>query len=237
MGTFLANIGWSLWGVEDGGSKAISWFGALVKAANKPRIRALLKPLLSKEGLAVPVIKQIPVPKGLPPGSFAATVTILEEPQPRSDGHPATAADRLKPTPIVVHLLASPEKPRTWIAIGTDQPVLVARLLAVRGTATEPETLAARDGLEGLRQAPLSGGGFFTLKGYLTPALAALASSGELLGKGLSFATAPHRGETPLAVTWTATGGPPLAWTGSVHVPKGVIDDVISLVLTAAASP
>ena len=234
------SIGSRLWGVDgtaaakDGRAPAMAWVKAFVAAAGRPKVQDLLRRELAKNRIAWTSLKPEAAPRGLPAGTFAAVATLATATTLPGE-KPSPATKRPKTTPTMIHVLAVPEPGQTWMAVGPDQGALLRGLQSVHAAlqpgAAETGTLAAKTGLDPLRQGKFASGGFATLSSYTDSAAAVAAMSAAF--RGFSPAMMPHRGQTPMLFTSTMTEDAAPRFAIDFRVPKDVIDDILALTVGA----
>src|SRR5262249_27668222 len=105
-------------------------------------------------------------PKGGPDTTHVA-VTTWESTGASSDS-PAkgTPSPKRPPVPRTIHLLLVPDAAKTWIVQAADIDLAVAKARALSGPADA--SLATRAGLENLRAARASWGGFMTARSLVS---------------------------------------------------------------------
>jgi hypothetical protein len=129
-----------------------------------------------------------------------------------------------------VVLVVVPDGPRTWFGFGTDEALLVDRILEAKGG--NGATLSLRDGIAPLRTENAVSAGFSSLSSALGSLDESLFGSDPLGGRH-ALGRLPHRGETPML--WNVrfeSVGPKL--TASVMVPQSVVEDVVALTVSGA---
>jgi hypothetical protein len=126
----------------------------------------------------------------------------------------------------------------TWIGLGSNRDGHVRRLLAAKTGAPEPATLAARPGLEPIRNGKALSSGFVTLATLTHPIDALMLSpAAALRGSSLSamrgmLENLPHKGETPMFVSSTvAASGPGARAEVTTNVPRGSLEDMGAILL------
>src|SRR5262249_45129897 len=95
-----------------------------------------------------------------------------------------------KPLEFALHVLLMPDGKSTWIAIGPTRDDLVKHLLMAKSGAPETGTLAARPGLESLRNGKNTGSGFITLRMF-TRGVGGVLTDPAFLGQVKSNAQGP----------------------------------------------
>jgi hypothetical protein len=189
-----------------------------------------------------------PVP-WLPPGSLRATVSLSRAPPPDPMAPPiAGAAKPRRPTTPVdpdaqpYQLVVLPDGPRTWVAFSTSEPGLRSALRPIMARAAASDALGAHAterGLDPLRNARMSAGGFVTLASFVE--LTREASDADGTDTGPRWVALlehlPGKGKTPIRFTSAPLVPTPDAPGGvrevRVDVPVECIRDVILFSLQA----
>jgi hypothetical protein len=239
-------LGAHVFALDHGGERIQKFASELVKAfGNKPfRDRLVKSKLVRAEQL--PVLRERAAKgKGLPAGSktfeieFApeafstessASFPTKESGRRKAPGAaPASKKAAAGPKTSVVFILV-PDGPRTWGAFGTDEALLVGRL--VEAKSGNGATLTLRDGLAALRGEKAVSAGFSSLA-------AALGSFDESVLGGdapwtkTAVGRLPHRGETPML--WHLLfepAGPKVVMSG--NIPQTVVEDLVALTVSGA---
>jgi hypothetical protein len=230
-----AAIGQHLGITEKGGAEAMAFFSEATKAIGDKGFRNQLVKKHKIPANVLPTARERPLtgkdlPKGgkryeltLPGALFTEGKLSLEQAGKKAKG-------KVGP-PLTVHLLALPDGPLTWIAIGTDDKALITALTGARA-GTGP-TLATREGLTLLRTTPSLSGGFTTLAAILGSIDERLSHSGN---ERFAIDKLPHLGLTPILYTLTSTmKGPGPSTTVVARIPKAVVEDSVGLAATQVA--
>lgn len=234
-------------GVSDAPAEAMrEWVKAAIAAYNRPAVQAQLKKALKglDASLIAPTLRLLPSPRDLPPGStevaFSMMVpTDLAEKITAKGGKPARPAKPVKgagrPVPLSLTFIVVPDGKLMWSALGADRATLVRR---VKGGLASEKPLTGRTGIEDLRGSHVAGG-FWTLRPMLQEIARILEQSGkDKDGKGTSarldraLNVAPNHGETPMLYFTRSLEGPALDREIVVRLPKGMIDDAISIIVS-----
>jgi hypothetical protein len=154
------------------------------------------------------------------------------------DGAKDARAFMSQATSLRFHMFVVPDGERVWVALGMNEDLVKSRAKGVLSSAVDSNTIAARTGLEAVREARSNAGGFFTLNGMLTSTLV-LASPGApaMTRAGRSYRALPsttNRGKTPMpfalnSIVPPAGGGAGGTSTVAVRIPRAAIDDMIQL--------
>lgn len=226
--------GWDVLGVE----LPIAKVGGVTKQwavlLAKPGVVKALRGQRQAQPLGM---KTAAVPKVLPAGSLHFVLSrgvvgwdpnALARPvlAPAGKGAPSG----LRVVVNTLHLYLVPDGGRTWMVWSLDDSLAVEKAKAFGGAPAQGATLASRMGIEELRGARASSGGFFTVRSLL------LAGPLVLLGSSPHDALLPSdplrglggssQGATPVSLWVAATSGTTM--TATAHVPRGVLRDAMS---------
>jgi hypothetical protein len=234
-----AAVGQHLFALDKGGDRLTKLASELVKAFGERSLRDHLAQSKIAPAARLPVARERApkFPKGLVPKTkvFELSIPAAALTSAGLVGKPGKtkeAPTAEKPGEgITVVLIAMPDGPLTWFAFGTDEKMLEARLAEVKaGTGA---TLAKRDGLGALKTETAISAGFSSLAALIGGMRESLGEKGAPTLQSLSLL--PHKGEVPLLFRATADAtGPKL--TGSARVPRELIEDLVALAATSAAS-
>lgn len=226
-------VGWSLIGFDEGPAAIAKLLKDVVAVYGRTGLTDPLRKALGHDAEALPTVKFVPAPTSLGAGALDLELHVQIG---SHDMGPADAKKKKAPV-LVFHVLLMGDGHNSWLAIGLDREELVRRLLISKSGAPEAGTLAARPGLEPLRTAKAISSGFLTLSVLtrgITGALhsPALAATSGLADLGNTLANLPHKGETPIFLTSTATGDGP---RGEIilNMQKGSFEDVGAILVTA----
>ena len=235
-------LGWRVMEVDEPSTRFASALKELSAAIGRPSVGAAYRERLADA--VPPALRSLPVAKsaGLPPGTqhYVLELHSFERkaaPPPRviAGGRPAGPRKPRPPLkPLLVHILLSPDGPRTWLAVAGDEAVAASRLVAT--LASSGDSLAGHADLAPLKDTPVGAGGFITLRG-----VPEAAQEGSLLFNGATWgaketfdetAQMPHRGQTPIVFSSTAQpGSAPAVTVSNVSLPKEAIEDVVGTIL------
>lgn len=162
-----------------------------------------------------------PLPSGvkLPKDSVHLEITI-----PREDLE-LGPKKKLARKPLVAHVFAVPDAGATWLAFGLDGKLVADKAAAALSSAPDDATLGKSSGYEGLANAKVSGALTLALRGLLV-----LTAIDEHDPPFSAVPMLPNKAATPVTMTFTAE---PSGAASTLHVPRGLIEDVIRLALTA----
>ncbi len=238
-------IGWTLVGVDEGPATMSKYLKDLVAVYNRPALLAPLKKELRDDARYLPTVKMVPAPKEL--GKDALDVEIAFKNLPAPDSGPLAAppakgaAAKAQTISFSIHILLMGEEKSTWVAVGAERADLVKQLLAVKAGAPDAGTLASRPGLEPLKAAKLSGGGFFTLAPITRAVTSGVGMFSQTMGGGApppevqqimsTLNGLPHKAETPIFITAQGRGGGAPRGEISFNLPKPALEDIGAIVL------
>ncbi len=247
LGIAEALLGWRVVELDRAPAAVASDMKDLATALSKPSLLEAIKTQAKLDGEVTPLtIKSAPVTKadGLPAGTSHWVVDVPSFPR-RGHGHgprkdpkkpdakkPMAAAPPAKP--LKMHVFVVPDGQRTWIGIGGDEAEAAMKVAAA--LATGSDDLGARADMATLKAASIGSGGFATARGLAGFAIVlrvlstgSPAGASELLDQ---LDQLPEKGSSPILFTSTPkAGGPPTSVTGQVTVPRGTIEDVVTLIL------
>jgi len=233
-----ALLGWHLAELDEPSSRLSSALKDLATAWSRPGLLGLYR--VKIKGGSPPVIRPAPVRKGsgLPkdaqhyvievpftydsPGGSRGTQTSATV--AKAGAKPAKA----RPKPLLVHVLIAGDGPRTWLAFGGDETLVVSKLAGVLAGRPANE----RSDLEFFKEARLGAAGFFTLRAGTSLAQQMGILLGELLPGSLDaiddLAHVPHGGNTPIVYSLTSqAGGPPAVVVANMQIPRAAIEDAV----------
>jgi hypothetical protein len=237
-------------GVSDAPADAMrDWVKAAVAAYNRPALQAMLKKTLKglDASLNAPTLRLAPAPRDLPAGStevsfsmaiptdLAEKITAKGTPNTKATKAAKPAKPAGRPVPLALTFFVVPDGKLMWTALGADRATLVRRVKA--GLAGD-RPLAGRAGIEDLRGNHVAGG-YWTLRPMLQEIARIMEQSGkDKDGKGTAerldraLNVAPNHGETPMLFFTRSVDGPALDREIVVRLPKGMIDDAISIIVS-----
>jgi hypothetical protein len=228
-------LGWSLLGFDEGPAALSKLLKDVVAVYGRKALTDPLRKALGHDGDALPTAKFVPAPASL--GQGALDLELHFEIGSHDTGAVDAKKKKVRPG-LVLHVLLMGDTQSSWLAIGFNRDELVRRLLTSRSAAPDAGTLAARPGLEPLRVGKALSSGFITLSvltrsvaGMLnSPMLPAASNLGDLRN---TLGNLPHKGETPIFLTSTATGDGPRGEV-VVNMQKGSFEDVGAILVTAS---
>lgn len=224
-------VGWYVFGFAEPADTSVKWFKDLVAVYGRHSVQqAIKKNVTGKEGAMIPTIRSVAAPASLGKGAYAVEVTV---PNIEIEGGKAKAT---------VHLMVMPDGAQHFIGVGADKDDLIKRLLSSKTGGAREATLGARPGLDGLKAAQGSSGGFMTLKdltsglGSDLDQLTGDRPDRDLVRLQQALGRLPNKGETPVLFVARATAQP-LAISTDLTAPKPLFDDIVALVDEMTKNP
>jgi hypothetical protein len=246
-------LGWHVTGLDAPSTEYVAWarqgldlYNHLVHLAKE--FAGAGKALAGKGGgkksdplELIPKIKEVKSPPGWPKGTVAFDVLlnfdaelaeILLSRKAREAMKDALKDKKTAKVSMTLRLAIVPDGDHTWIGFSADLDELKKRLNAVIAGAPKPGTLAAREGLDELKQPGQTWGGFIGIGEILERTLETLeredpkhtAEAKEIL------ASLPNKGKTPLLLIGTGTGGGAPSSSVEVRLQSGTLADAAGLV-------
>ncbi|MFT3773744.1 MAG: hypothetical protein QM820_50875 [Minicystis sp.] len=227
------SLGWYMFGFDEGPASITKLLKDIVAVYGRKGLTDPLRKEMGKDADALPAAKFVAAPRELGKGALDLELKF-EIPAKRGE----------KPVSFAVHALLMAEGKSTWLAVGANRDDLVKHLLKVKAGAPESGTLAARAGLEPLRNGKSVSSGFVTI-GTLTRGLGAIVGNPALTSQmprrvsgpaeeiARALANLPNKGETPIFIVTEAKkeGAAPRSET-TLQVQKGTFEDLGVLVMT-----
>ena len=213
----VATVGWWMEGLDEPAGRVQAAMAELVRAWNRPAIRAWL----AGQDSHPPTLGLEPIPAAmkLPRGTTHLVLAIPSE-------------------SVGLHLFAVPDARRVWLALGMDATQLAERLRDVVGAPSQ--TLASRPALEPLKALQASSGGFVTLRGVWTtlPGVFGDSTPADAKARYGEIGGLTDRGSAPLLLTWSSVLPTVDAPAGSVVATARIDRDLVAGLaqLQAAAS-
>lgn len=223
MDRMLRSAGWYVIGFAEPADASVKWLKDLSAAYGKPSVQnAIKKQVSSKEAAMIPTIKSAAAPAALGQGAAALEITV-----PNIEHGGAKVKGTL-------HVLVMADGNQHFVGLGADRDDVVKHLLAAKSGAPKEGTLASRPGLEALRAATATSGGFLTLRDLLSGSVTDLddlrgGPDRDMARLRGAVDRLPNKGESPVLFTAKATAQP-LSITTDLDAPKGVVDDVVALI-------
>ena len=252
----VSALGWTLMGVDAPAAEYVAWaqqgLDVYIHGVRLVRETLAVKGPKTKELdlLAfIPRVTTTSSPPGWPKGTVAFDLLVTYDSELAAillDSKPATSPPGAAPKKkapaakgsLTLRLAIVPDGDRTWIGFSADVDGLKQRLGAVMSGAPREGTLAARDGLEGLKQPGQTWGGFFSIGELLQAVVEGVVKEKPEYGASAraALATLPNKGLTPILLVGSGTGGRAPSNAAEVRVQQGSLADVAALV-SFLASP
>lgn len=240
---FAGVLGWTLIGMDQSADAMKKELAATVDAYKLASVQSNLKKSMGSDANMLPIVKSVAAPSALGAGSEALEIT-LPNIELSGGGAPDQKGPRKRQTmSLKAHVLLMPDGDSSWLAIGAIKDELVKRLIAAKTGASDKDQLAARGGLDSLRNGKQMWGGFITAAPFadkVSTVLSAMeaADPGWLNQRILSLPHAlnslPNRGKTPVFLTGTGAdnaGGARLSI--ALDVQQGTFEDTRALAVSA----
>jgi hypothetical protein len=226
-------VGWTMIGFDEGPEALSKLLKDAVDVYARKGLLAPVRKEMGNDADALPAAKIAGATKDLGKGALDLQLKFDVDKSPG-------AAEKVS---FTVHVMLMPDGKTTWLALGLNRDDLVKHLKMAKTGAPDSSTLAARPGLEPLRDGKATGQGFFTL-GVLTRAAGNILQSPILMDNvrrpppglgelGKALGNLPHRGETPIFLTTQATTSTGPQTDFVVHVQKGTFEDIGVLLMTS----
>ena len=242
LASTFANLGWTVVGFDDGADAVTKQLKDFVAVYNRKGLRDPLKKALGDDAAYLPTVKIVAAPAALGKGTLAVEVkfdlpddsvdSIIARGSPGPKSKPAKVITK---TTLTFHLLLVTEGKTAWFGFGVNRDDVVKHMLMSKSGSPDSETIASRPGLEPLKSGKNMSGGFFTLNTFLK-ALEGGISTGladqpaQLAEAKRVMSQIPNKGETPIFLTSTTTGGATPRTELKVEMTKGSFEDIGSMV-------
>lgn len=232
-----ATVGWFLIGYDESPARLEGAMKEIASAWNRPALAKLMK--IAASGGTPPSLKIVPAAASLklPKDTTHLELTVFP---PHATPHPAAPASA-KPAPpakpFKLHAFAVPDAGRVWLAIGLDEAAVAAKVRASLSSAPTEGTLAARPGLESMKDARVSLGGFTTVRAALTTQPDAFPAAQGAKAKRIYalIAGLPDQGATPIPLLTTAAPGATDSPAGSLsttlRLPRSAIEGIVKVAM------
>jgi hypothetical protein len=231
-------VGWYLLGFDEGPAALSKMMKDLVGVYGRKGLIDPLRKALGHDADKLPTARLVAAPAQL--GRGALDLELVFD-LPKKGETDAKKDAKKKGGSFVLHVLLMGDGQSTWLAVGANRDELVKRLVAVKTGAPDTGTLATRQGLEPLRAGKALSSGFLTLETLTRPIgnlLGSPAMTQQAAGKASLLAditntlnNLPHKGETPIFLTSTATAAGPRS-EFALNMQRGSFEDLGAIVLT-----
>jgi len=237
-----ATVGWLLVGYDESPARLEGALKELASAWNRPALAKLMK--VAASGGTPPSLKIVPSAPSLklPKGTTHLELTVFPPHEPPHPAPPGAAhGPKAKPEPpakpFKLHAFAVPDAERVWLVVGLDEAAIAAKVRASLASAPADGTLTARAGLESMKDARASSGGFTTIRATLTTHPDAFPSTQGAKARRVyaTIAQLPDQGATPIPFLTTAAPGsadsPAGSLSSTVRVPKPAIEGIVKVAI------
>lgn len=232
-------VGWYLIGVDEGPDAHVKMLKDLVAVYNRRPLFDALKKEMRRDGEYLPQAKLVAAPAKLGKGALAVELKFEIKPKKRFDDD-GGKAKKQDPIRLTAHVLLMSDGGATWIGVGSNRDELVKRLLSVKSGAPESGTLAARSGLDPLKNGKAMSSGFLSL-GLLSSSIPSLLAVPRAANKPIpqdmnelvnALMSMPNKGETPIFLATTAAPGAAPKATFALDVQQGSVVDLGHMIQT-----
>ena len=222
-------LGWFLLGFDEGPAGLAKLLKDVVAVYGRKGLTDPLRKAMGHDAGSLPVVKLGPGPAPLGKGALDVEIQLgfagKHDPDPK----------KKEATGVTLHVLLMGDAKSTWIAAGANRDELVKRLLATKSGAPEAGTLAVRTGLEPLRSGKALSSGFVTVGAITRGVGSALSSpllpaSAPLAEIAATLNNLPHKGDTPIFLSSTATTTGPRG-EFVVNMSRGSFEDVGAILM------
>jgi hypothetical protein len=236
-----ATVGQRLFVLDRNGDRVVKFASEFVKVLGDKAFRQHLVTTNVAPATRIPTAKERApkYPKGLPPQTKAFELQIPASALQAASLMGRSGRGRQSAPPVPekpgesgsVFLVAMPDGPLTWFALGTDEKAIEARLAEIKaGTAG---TLAKREGLGALKTEKAMSAGFSSLASLVASMRSSFGDKAAPTRESLTLL--PHKGEAPLLFNAVSDPkGPRL--TATARVPRELVEDLVAMAASTAAS-
>ena len=232
-----STLGWTLVGYEGKSDVWASWLREVAAVWNRPTLQAYLKKEMRSDAKHLPIVKVGPAPGGAR-GGLALEVSVPVDSQsvwyfdPPADfgGHPKGAPAK---GTMGVTLAVVQDGDRTWLAFASEASIVKDKLAAVKTGAPKEGTIASREGLDALKSASSSSGGFLSMATAFS-SMSNMARQGRKRDRlSAMIASLPHKGSTPILLLGSVQAGGSPSVSFEMRAQRGTFEDISSAILTA----
>jgi hypothetical protein len=234
-------VGWWLLGIDESPARVQGALKEMASVWNRPAVAKLMK--ADAKGSKPPILKMVATSGALklPKDTTHLELTVFPEAS-SGPGGPGTAPKKgAKPAPpekpFNLHVFAVPDAGHVWVAIGANEALMASKVRASMAGAPPTDTLASRAGLEPLKDARVSSGGFVTLRSVFTGMPDAVPGAQGHRAKRVYAALQgfADQGSTPIFTTVTSAAPAADAAAGSVsssiQLPKPAIEGIVRFIM------
>ena len=235
----IENLGWYVMGFDDGADVVVKQMKDFVAVYNRKGLQDPLKKALGDDATFLPTVKLVAAPASLGKGALDMEIKLTlpeEDKLPKS----ATSQDlapkakprgKVKTTTLTLHLLLAVDGKTALLGFGGNRDDVVKHMMMSRSGSLETDTITSRPGLEALKSGKNLSGGFFTLNTFLKAiesgmGTGAAADPTMVVEMKRLTSQLPNKGDTPMFLTTTSTGGATPRVEMKLEMTKGSFEDL-----------
>ena len=235
----IENLGWYVMGFDDGADVVVKQIKDFVAVYNRKGLQDPLKKALGDDATFLPTVKLVAAPASLGKGALDMEIKLTlpeEDKLPKS----ATSQDlapkakprgKVKTTTLTLHLLLAVDGKTALLGFGGNRDDVVKHMMMSRSGSLETDTITSRPGLEALKSGKNLSGGFFTLNTFLKAiesgmGTGAAADPTMVVEMKRLTSQLPNKGDTPMFLTTTSTGGATPRVEMKLEMTKGSFEDL-----------
>jgi hypothetical protein len=229
-------LGWGIAEIDEPPARLSSALKGISASLAAPSIAAAYHK--KHKDLVPPAVKALPVPRSaaLPAGTLHYVLEVHsrhDEPKPVAADHHGKPPPPAKP--LQLHLFLVPDGPRTWLAVGGEEAIVLSHLAVALGPTGDK--LGGRADLAVLKEGSMGSGGFVTPASIsLGSAAGTVLMGGAAHGPGLDLSRMPHQGQAAILVTTSVPpGAKPTTFELRARAPRDAIEDLVSAGVARAA--
>lgn len=252
LSSTLGSLGWYVMGTDDGADVLAKQLKDLVAVYNRKGLHEPLKKALGKDATYLPTLKLVTAPAALGKGALDVEIKLdLPEDEvsrfenegddvrgPATRGKPAKPikpAKAAKKTTLTFHILLMVDGKTAWVGFGGNRDDVVSHMVMSKSGSPDSATIASRPGLDQLKNGKNVSAGFLTLNTFLNAVESGLDSAmggkpSELAEAKRVISRIPNRGDTPIFLSTTTTGGATPRVEMKLEMMKGSFEDLGSMV-------
>ena len=249
----IENLGWYVMGFDDGADALAKQMKDLVAVYNRKGLHDPLKKALGKDAVYLPTVKIVSAPAGLGKGAldleikldvpdddvYTPGAEILND-ERVNGAKPVKPIKQVKPvakgkTTLTLHLLLAVDGKTALFGFGGNRDDVVKHMLMSKSGSPDTDTINSRPDLSALKNGKNLSGGFFTLNTFIKAVENAMITSlasqpSELAEAKRIMSQLPNKGDTPIFLTTTSTGGATPRGEMKLQMTKGSFEDIGSMV-------
>ena len=235
----IENLGWYVMGFDDGADVVVKQMKDFVAVYNRKGLQDPLKKALGDDATFLPTVKLVAAPASLGKGALDMEIKLT---LPEEDKLPKSAASqnvapkakpkgKVKTTTLTLHLLLAVDGKTALLGFGGNRDDVVKHMMMSRSGSLETDTITSRPGLEALKSGKNLSGGFFTLNTFLKAiesgmGTGAAADPTMVVEMKRLTSQLPNKGDTPMFLTTTSTGGATPRVEMKLEMTKGSFEDL-----------